>query len=144
MLLAAPLGVAAQPAPNQGCRINVTALDFGDYSALDPFPDFALGRVIVDCRGSGDFPDRVTVSSGRGGNPHRRAMVHGNAVLFYNIYSDPARRRVAGDGSAGTTPLVPRLRTAGRNIFVLFGAIAPQQPVPAGNYDDRLRVELEF
>ena len=144
MLLAAPAGLTAQPAPVQGCRMLVTALDFGEYSALSPFPNYGIGRVIVDCRGSNAFPTRVTVSSGRGGNPHRRAMSHGNEVLFYNIYADPAHRRVAGDGTAGTVPLVPRLRSIGRNIFILWGAIAPQHPVRAGNYDDRLRVELEF
>ena len=139
-----PTGATAQTAPDLGCRIVVTALDFGQYSALSPFPDFALGRVLVDCRASGDVPSRVTVSAGRGGNPHRRVLSNGPNVLFYNIYTDAARHRVAGDGSGGTEPLVPRLRGGRRNIFVMFGAIMPMQPVPAGNYDDRLRVELEF
>ena len=135
---------SAQAAPGSTCRITVTQLNFGEYSALDEFPSLSLGRVEVDCRGSNDFPSRVTLSSGRSGNPYRRYMAHGTGILEYNVYADPARRLVTGDGSGGTTPLVPRLRSLGRNIFVLFGEIPPRQAVRAGEYHDELKVELEF
>ena len=84
LLVAAPVAASAQ-ASGTDCRIDVTSLDFGEYSALDPFPNLAIGRVIVDCRGSNAFPARVSVSPGRGGNPFRPGMARGSPTLVYNI-----------------------------------------------------------
>jgi spore coat protein U-like protein len=134
----------AQSGPGSSCRIIATGVNFGDYSALDSFPNLSIGRVIVDCRGAPDFPTRVTVNTGGSGTPFRRVMRLGNQELEYNLFVDPGRRRVAGDGSGGTLPLLPRLRTPDRNIFLIFGAIRPRQPVMAGDYTDRIRVDLEF
>lgn len=144
-LLACLASAAAQPPAGSACLIRTPGLDFRPYRALDPFPNIAIGRIGVDCRGSTAGVLRVTISSGRSGNPIDRRLSQGSHLLRYNLYADPARRLVAGDGSAGTVALVPLLRRlGGRNIFRIFGVIPPRQAVPAGDYADYLRVVVEF
>jgi spore coat protein U-like protein len=126
------------------CNIDVTDIDFGQYSTLEPFDTLANGRVIVDCAGTGETPTRATVSAGNSGNQLNRSMSSGRQEILYNLYVDSARRIVAGDGTQGSSPLVPRLSRAERTLYFLFGAIPGEQPVEAGRYSDRLRIEVEF
>lgn len=138
-----PAAAAAQ-APPDACRIRTTGLNFGLYRALDPFPVFARAEVDVDC-GRVPVQVRVTLTPGYSGRLLDRAMIQSNYRLRYNIYADPAHRLVAGDGTAGTIPLVPLLRRlGGRNRFLLFGEIPPRQAIPAGDYSDQVDVVLEF
>ena len=74
-----------------------------------------------------------------------RVMVSGSAELHYNLYAEPTRRQVLGDGSEGTIAF-PALRSRGvrRVSWPVFGAIAPGQRVPAGIYTDTLLIQVEF
>lgn len=139
----APLPVMAQTAT---CRINVTGLTFAPYRSLDRSPVTSIGRIDVICPGggAGGVP-RVTLSAGGSGNHIDRTMTSGAAELHYNLYVDSTRRRVLGDGTAGTTPLPPpRTRAFGIGTWAIFGAIAPGQRVPAGDYSDTLLIEVAF
>ena len=119
-------------------------MDFRQYSVIDPFPRLGRSRVVVDCRNDNDIPTRVTVDAGSSGNPLERVMQSGNVDLYYNLYVDPGRQIVAGDGTRGTSPLIPRLPSEDHNIYLLFGVIFQRQAVPGGEYTDRIRVDLEF
>jgi spore coat protein U-like protein len=139
------LAAAAQPPPGGSCRIRSPGIEFGPYSALDPFPTMYIGRIDVDCRGTTAGVLRVTISSGRSGNPVDRTLSAGTSQLHYNLYVDPAHRLVAGDGTTGTVALVPLLRSfGGRNTFRVYAVIPPRQAVPAGDYADYLTIEVEF
>ena len=143
--LAAPgSALAQQPTPTLRCNVDASDVDFGQYSTIDSFATFANGRVIVDCSRSDDTPVRVTISAGNSGNPLDRAMTGGGQEILYNLYVDPGRHTVAGDGTQGTSPLIPRLSREGRTIYLLFGTIPAEQAVEAGRYSDRLRVDVEF
>ena len=142
-LLCTPIMAVAQRA-GSSCRIDASDLHFSDYSTLDPFPNLGRSRIDVECRDADDFPVSVTISDGNSGNPQERYMRSGTQQLRYNMYVDPGRRIVAGDGSGGTSPLIARLPLPDRNIFLLFGQIFARQAVEGGNYDDRIRVDLEF
>ncbi len=147
-LLAAGVFLAPQPASAQTtiCRINVTGLVFAPYRSLDRTPVTSIGRVQVICPGGGaSGVPRVTLSAGGSGNYIDRTMTSGSAELHYNLYVDSARRRVVGDGTAGTMPLPPpRTRAFGIGTWAIFGAIAPGQRVPAGDYSDTLLIEVAF
>ena len=142
--LFAALPAAAQAGP---CRIRLSGLDFGTYDGLDPTPDTAIARLDVDCApapGPGALP-RVTLSTGNSGHYAQRVMTSGSAELRYNLYAEPTRRLVLGDGSEGTTPFPPpRIRATGRSTWPIFGAIAPRQRVPAGVYTDTILIQVEF
>lgn len=144
-LLAWPAMAIAQPPPGDSCRIRSPGIDFGVYSALDPFPRMVTTQIDVDCRGGGAGAVRVTISPGHSGNPLDRTLDQGNARLHYNLYIDPARRLVAGDGTTGTVALIPVFRSfGGRNLFRIYAVIPPRQAVPAGDYADTLTIEVEF
>ena len=144
VLLGTPAMALAQGGLGTGCRITARNVDFGEYSTLDPFPSLGRSAIEVDCRRDNDIPTSVTISAGDSGNPLDRVMRSGNVDLRYNLYVEPGRRIVAGDGTGGTSPLIPRLPTQDRNIYLLFGTIFSLQQVPGGDYSDRIRVDIEF
>ncbi len=137
-----PLPAAAQSGI---CRINVSGLVFAPYRSLDPSPVTSIGRIDVVCPGGASGSPLVTIGAGRSGDYLDRTMTSGTAELHYNLYADSARRRVLGDGTAGTTPLPPpRTRAFGIGVWAVFGAITPGQRVPAGEYSDTLLIEVAF
>lgn len=144
-LLLAASPVAAQIPPEAGCDIRTPGINFGLYSALDRSPQSALGLIELVC-----FPPaatagaRVTLSSGRSGQPLERTLTYGGATLNYNLYADPAHNRVLGDGTNGTVAPLQLTRGLGRSLFRVYGVIWPGQRVPAGDYSDTVRIEVEF
>ncbi len=143
LLLVAPSALLAQAST---CRIGISGLDFGAYRAVDPSPDTAIGRLDVTClQTSGAALPRVTLSTGSSGHYTTRTMLSGSSELRYNLFAEPSRRLVLGDGSAGTIAFpAPRTRSSGRATWPIFGAIAPGQSVPAGVYTDILLIQVEF
>jgi spore coat protein U-like protein len=107
---------------------------------------------------------RVILTAGQSGNFLDRIMKHGHDDLHYNLYVDRARQHVAGDGTGGTSTLVPSIpgvdrralkarpiqpgtRLSPRNTTVtypFYGAVHPGQRVPAKQFHDNVRVEVEF
>ena len=144
ILLLAPVPAAAQAA---ACRIEIRGLDFGTYRSLDPVPNVRIGRLDVRCTplsGAGAIP-RVTLSPGNSGQYVERTMTSGDNVLRYNLYAEPTRRLVLGDGSEGSIAFPsPRTRAFGTASWPIFAAIVPGQRVPAGVYTDTLLIQVEF
>ena len=144
LVVAQPTLAAAQPAPPNSCQIRTTELNFGRYSGLDPFPTVTRAQILVDC-GPAPVALRVTLTPGSSGRLLDRSMLQSTHRLHYNIYADPARRIVAGDGTGGTVALTPLLRRlGGRNRFIVFGVIPARQAIPAGDYSDQVQVVIEF
>lgn len=142
LLLLAPWPAAAQTAL---CRIQVRSLDFGIYRSLDTAPHTVIGDVNVICPPAGGRALRVSVSTGSSGQYTQRTMLSGTSVLRYNLYADPARRIVLGDGTAGSIVFpAPLSRALGRARWPMFGAIDPGQQVPAGLYTDSLLIQVAF
>lgn len=164
-----PSFAAAQSRALVRCTIRVIEPAFGTYDPLRPTPDLAAGRVELNCPDAGQAPlARITLSQGQSGNYLDRVMRAGREDLHYNLYADQARHQIAGDGTSGTVPLFssgfgsgtgtaqrrkraadPPLPVHGtpRNsmaTFPFYGAIAPRQNVPADEYSDRIRAEVEF
>ena len=61
-----------------------------------------------------------------------------DTVLYYNLYVDPARRRVWGDGEASGTARIAG-RSDGRKAedFTIYGRIPDRQPVRSGTLQRR-------
>lgn len=140
-----PLPAAAQIFdPRVRCTIHSNDLNFGPYSTLAPQPNTANTHIEVTC----DPPDQINlvqlfISDGRA-RAEDRIMSRGLSDLHYNIYTDSAYRRIAGDGSNGTVAPVRIVWASGRATFRLYGKIPARQTVEAGQYDDRLRLTIEF
>jgi len=78
--------------------------------------------------------------------PRRMRRSAGSDVLNYNIYTDPARTTVFGDGTGGTSDIRPR-RPPGppanwSQTIITYGRIPPGQDVTVGTYSDTLSVTV--
>lgn len=149
---AAFLLVLAQPAAAQRrdavCTITVLELSFGEYDVFASNRTRGVARVKVDCGGrTTKIRPTIELSAGMSQDFARRTQVSGSNVLVYNIYADQALTRIVGDGSSGTTVLLPDLAgDSGEALSSvdLYGAIEPRQFVPPGSYFDTVYVTLTF
>jgi spore coat protein U-like protein len=126
------------------CLVRDLPMLFGRYSIFQRTPEISTARIEVLCPG-GTSVSRVMLSSGASSDVTDRAMETSTGVLHYNLYVDPGRQRVAGDGTGGSLVLTPRTRNAGGlTVFPIYGVIAPGQIVPAGRYSDNISIIVEF
>jgi spore coat protein U-like protein len=133
----AALGTAAEAAP--ACEASVTMVDFGRVEHRDDGD--ITGRLTVTCDGPTSF--EVKASTGYG-SYHGRTMIGPKGkVLRYNLYVDPARRRVWGDGEAGGTATITG-QSDGRKAqsFTVYGRIPNGQSVGSGRYRDKVEVSV--
>lgn len=156
--MALPFAADAQaPSPLATCQIIVDPVDFGDYSTVSRKAVVSSGRIELRCLSRAITGGvRVTLSTGHSGHYQDRTLLHGANSLRYNLYVDAGRHRVAGDGTQGTSPLVPvgadaKLKdfrggqlAASRAEFRVYARIEPGQSVPAGEYVDDILVIVEF
>lgn len=143
LLAASPLTHAA------GCTVNVTALNFGSYNPLSSASADSTGSVDVECPGQ-TVSFTVSVSSGSGSFSARH-MLAGGQSLSYNVYTDPLRSVVWGDGTDATSLLsgsYPPV-SGGSAAITFYGRIpAKQNSVLAGSggnlYTDSLAVTVTY
>jgi spore coat protein U-like protein len=127
--------------------LSVPQMDFGSYSALGGADD-AQADLLFSC-----IPDLLTgptvsytveLSPGTG-HPSGffpRRLVAGAYGLDYNLYTDPVRTRIWGDGSAGT--FVAGGTCAAACSATVYGRVAAGQGVPAAQYRDDVLITLNF
>jgi spore coat protein U-like protein len=145
ILLFSFLGILkAEIGLSQGCTMNATPVNFGNYDAFSTIPLDAAGVLTLNCSRDVVWA-RVTLStSSTSGtfNPRKMKRSGGNDLLGYNIYSDVTRTVIFGDGTGGTSGLGLKRPTGrpqpwGQSIN-LYGRIPPGQDVPVGTYSDTL------
>lgn len=124
-----------------------TLVAFGSYSGLGGDVD-GIGNLTIAC--IPDLPLALAVSysvsanagTGSGGSFNPRRLVAGAYALDYNMYLDPARTQVFGDGTAGTRKATGACSAS--CLLTIYGRIFGQQSVPGGSYQDQLLITLEF
>jgi len=136
-LLLALTASVAQAAPT--CHASVSMFDFGrvDY---DEGGDIT-GRLTITC----DRPTSFEVAASSGYGSYDRRFMRGpkGTVLYYNLYVDPARRRVWGDGEAsGTARIAGQSDGRKPKDFTIYGRIPDRQPVRSGSYSDAVKVSV--
>lgn len=153
--LFACLVLTMAPAYATTCDVSVLPLNFGAY---DPHAVVALDiatTATVTCTATSNRPqgETVTVTSSIsiGGAPSftpRQMRNVLNESLDYNIYVNPVRTVIFGDGTAGTgttarTATVTRTNSAAFIVNV-YGRIFPGQDVRVGAYSDALVYTIDF
>lgn len=125
-----------------GCVTTATGVSFGSYHAQAPTPDDAAGAIGVSC--DNNSPQIVTISIGTGssGSYTARRMSSGGNALQYNLFSDPSRLQVWGDGTAGTATVTLSFRRSAS--ATVYGRIPTNQLVQAGTYGDTIFVTVEY
>lgn len=136
-LLAPPLASA------QRCIVRTLPTSFGLYFPASPTPLDVTGRVTVNCRGR---PGTYTVelSTGSSGQYERRAMTSGADRLYYNLFLNPARTRIWGDGSGSTSRVTVTRRRRDRRVINVYARIFSNQDVRPGFYADAVSVTIFF
>lgn len=139
-----------QLASAASCTLSVADLAFGPYRPGQTGAIDGTGSVGLACEASGTQPETVTYSLqlGPSGNGQRanRELRDGNQSLRYNLFIDPARSQVWGDGSEGTAAISgvltpPAVRTV---QHLVHGRLYERQAVAPGTYADVLQVLLLF
>jgi spore coat protein U-like protein len=132
-LLLSPLAVHAA-----GCSLSVIGVSFGSYDVFNTQPLDISGTINVSCDSSTSYS--LSLSSGSGSFT-TRLMTSGVNRLAYNLYQDPTRLTIWGDGAGGTSMVNA---TGLGAAYPVFGRIRALQNVPVGAYADTITVTLTF
>jgi spore coat protein U-like protein len=134
-------------AADAACSVTATGLNFGTYDVFDTAALTTTGTVTITCDETPSI--NVTISIGpstQSGlfNPRQMQRLTGTDRLNYNLYTDPGRTLIWGDGSGATAVIVtkkvppnnkPRYET-------IYAAIPPGQNGSVGLYGDTLTITI--
>jgi spore coat protein U-like protein len=138
----ASLSVTATVSNN--CTISTVAVAFGNYDPVGANASTNLdgtGTVVVACTKGAT----ATVALGNGNNASgsvRRMSDGASNFLSYELYNEATRTTVWNSG-AGLLATGAAPSKAARN-FTVYGRVASDQDVPAGNYSDTVVATVNF
>lgn len=129
------------------CQVRLVPVDFGIYMPLQSAPLDVTGSITVRCMAQpGSYA--VTLGPGTSGDFTARTLSAGAAgVLLYNLFRDPARVQIWGDGTPPTFTVAGSRASRGRPTETnhpLYGRIFPDQAPEPGVYTDNLLVTVLF
>lgn len=136
--LACLLAVAAPMAHSAGCSVSTVGLNFGNYDVFSTLDNDITGTINVSCQTSTSYS--ISLSSGGGTYASRTMMSAGN-LLSYNLYIDPTRLTIWGDGSAATGTVS---NTGITGSSTVYGRIPARQNAVVGIYADIVTVTVTF
>lgn len=160
-----PSGVEAQKGA-KGCSLDGSSfMTFGNFDPLSNNPLDLQGRVSYRCynkksstidsngngiddededRGGDKLTVQISLSAGNAGG-FNRYMAGSGERLHYNLYMDPQRITVWGDGTGGTRVFSEHAQPNNHLVDVpVYGRIFGAQDVRAGSFGDQLIVTLDF
>jgi spore coat protein U-like protein len=132
------------------CGVSATSVNFGTYNPLSATAAQATGTVTVGCQVLlvGLLVSwTVALSTGSSGTYTVRQLQSSAHTLSYNLYTNPARTSVWGDGTNGTSVTSgSQFLIVGSNTinYTVYGSVPAFQDRPAGNYTDTLTVTMTY
>jgi spore coat protein U-like protein len=132
------LAVAAPTAHSAGCSVSTVGLNFGNYDVFSTLDNDITGTINVTCQTSTSYS--ISLSSGSGTYMSRTMTSAGN-LLSYNLYLDPTRLTIWGDGSAATETVSNTGMTGSSTVY---GRIPARQNAVVGVYADIVTVTVTF
>jgi spore coat protein U-like protein len=130
------------------CTVSADPMSFGSFSPLSG-PVDAVGSIDVDCFGLTTSLDSISIelSAGVSGSYAPRELKSGADVLAYNLYTDPARTIIWGDGAQGSSPRVVQNQLSlliWTTTAPVYGRVASSPLAPPGVYSDTIIVTVEW
>lgn len=125
---------------------SATLVDFSVYSG-GLLPVDSTGVIPLTCTPAiamGTVAYTISISTGSSGSfsPRTLQRMGGGGVLMYDVYIDPTRLVIWGDGTLGTGTVSG---VCGGDCDVLaYGRIPGAQIVPAGSYADDVLITVDF
>jgi len=130
----------AQAASAAKCSIDSTGVTFGTYDIFSPTANNdGIGTLHVDCKGSSG---EVKLSTGHSHSYAAREMTSGANSIHYNLYINPARSVVWGDGTGGSHTM-----TVDKNhesTVSVYGQIPAGQDAAVGLYSDHVTATVDY
>jgi spore coat protein U-like protein len=139
-----PPAQIATPLPANGCDfIVVDAVNFGNYDDASSRPTLTTATFQLKCSGVGnqDVVLAAGPSAATGDLLDRRLRGPGGSELRYQLYTNPARTVVWGDGTRGTSVIVVNQHGSFRDVTV-YGGIPADQGGDVGAYGDFITVTV--
>lgn len=130
--------VLGGPGETATCSAASDGVRFGNY---DPFASGDLdgaGYVHLSCDAM--ITAEVSLSTGSG-SYWTRKMSNGQSQLAYNLYTDPQRLVVWGDGTGGSNAVTTSAQLAD---IPIYGAIGARQNVTTGSYGDTIIITVTY
>ena len=130
--------------------LSVSGANFGTYSPMSAIANDTVGAIALPCPSTKLLKKKIiplnnsvtiTVSAGNSGDYQHRYLRSGQYKLFYNLYVDPSRTLVWGDGTEDTQKIVMADCDGEVNIY---GRMPPRQNIGAGQYSDNLIVTFTY
>lgn len=137
------------------CTVSAAGVVFGTYDPAAAVDTDTAGNVTVLCNylsgGAAQLSYTVSLSQGNSGTYASRQLRAGTSWLNYNLFTDLARTRTWGNGSAGTFvasgtfTLGPGVGNGTRQgLHTLYGRIPARQDALPGTYSDSIVLTLTF
>lgn len=148
LFAAAAFALASTPTQAANCSISALPVAFGGYNPLAVSAADAVGQVTVTCTNLVSLLLTYSVSLSRGaGSFASREMANGANRLRYNLYTDPTRLIVWGDGSAGTSKVTNTFLAVLLGVsasHTVYGRVPALQNVAIGGYSDTITATVEW
>lgn len=125
------------------CSVDPTPVAFGVYPTFSGVPTDTAGTLRVSCDTT-TLGYTLQLSQGGAGSYSPRRLSSGGYTLSYNLYTDPLRTLVWGDGSGGTANVTGAFALPGAIDHTVYGRIPAQQNVGTGAYTDAITVTINF
>lgn len=164
-----PLGIGAKSSSTRCAIDGATFMAFGNYDPMSNSPLDLQGRVSYRCysdqassdnnrngsydddddddgngNGGGSVNVQISINAGNAGG-FNRYMAGTRDRLHYNLFLDPQRHAVWGDGTGGTQVYSDQAQSDNQVVVVpVYGRAFGAQDVSAGTYLDQLIVTLDF
>jgi spore coat protein U-like protein len=138
-----PAQVAAPRGPRAGesCRLNTRPLDFGGYEDGSPAGVLTTATIDLNCRSLTSVPIVSAGPSANTGYYEDRQLAYRDSRLRYQVYINPQRTIIWGDGTGQTQP-VTAIGTGDDRSFTVYGGIFQAQSGEVGRYSDTLQVTV--
>ncbi|MBI4207696.1 MAG: spore coat protein U domain-containing protein [Betaproteobacteria bacterium] len=143
MVLLSTLPLFLANTAESACSVDPTPVAFGVYSPFSGAPADTAGTLRVTCS-TATVGYTVLLSAGGAGSYSPRRLSGGGHTLSYNLYTDPLRTVVWGDGSGGTASVTGAFALPGNIDHTVYGRVPALQNVSAGTYTDTITVTINF
>jgi len=130
------------------CTVSASPLAFGTAGVtLSATAVDATSTISATCTLELPYSLSLNAGTGAGATVAQRKLTRtgGNETLTYGLYSDAARSRPWGDGSAGTSTVT----STGGGVTVVrthtvYGRLPAQATPPSGEYSDTVTVTITY
>lgn len=138
MIALAAVVLSASPAMAAVCSVSPQSLAFGSYDTFSTAPTDSAATITITCDSETAF--EITLGPGTGSYAARQ-MPGTSDMLAYNLYIDPQRVLVWGDGTGGTSTVSA---VVANGVFTVYGRAFARQNLTPGSYADIISVTITY